>query len=201
MRTYLAALTAAISILLYVSFPAESRTINVRGRVISQGSHEPLEGVTVRNARTERLIGSTNMEGRYTVSVDENDELLFSIVGCESLVEPVKGRLAIDVALFPKPQELEEIIVVAKGLEDAFIIDDAELNVKGNYIHLKKHVKIPHKLFSSNVRMIIQPTIYDVTLRKLSYLKPVVFDGYRYAITQRRMHDFNDSIDPLTPFR
>ena len=49
--------------------------------------------------------------------------------------------------------------------------------------------------------MIIQPTIYDVTLRKLSYLKPVVFDGGRYAITQRRMHDFNDSIDPLVIFR
>lgn len=181
--------------------PAEARTINVRGRVVSQGTHEPLEGVTIRNARTERLIGSTNMEGRYSVTVDDGDELLFSLVGTESLTEPVNGRLSIDVALFPKAEELNEIVVIAKGLENAFTIDKAELDVKGNYVYLKKHVKIPHGFFSSGVRMIIQPSIYNVTRRTLTYLKPTVFDGRRYAITQERMLDWDSSRDPLTPFR
>lgn len=192
---------AAIVAPLTAPFRADARTINVRGVVLSEGSREPLEGVAIRSASTERLIGSTNIEGQFTVSVDENDDLIFSSVNAETLTEPVRGRLSLEVMMMPKPQQLEELLVVAKGMDKAFFIDEAELNVKGNYIHLKKYVKIPHKLFSSQVRMIIQPTIYDVTLRKLSYLKPVVFDGSRYAITQRRMHDFNDSIDPLVPFR
>lgn len=206
MRILKAAIRAAAAVMMLPlifagAADAGARSINVRGRVLSQGSHEPIEGVTVRDAASGKLIGSTNIEGRYTVTIDDSGELIFSLMGAESVTEPVRGRLSIDVAMFPKPQELDEIVVVAKGLEDAFTIDDAELDVKGNYIHLKKRVKIPHKFFSSSVRMIIQPTIYDVTARSLTYLRPVVFDGFRYAATQRRMYDFNDSIDPLTPFR
>lgn len=204
MHKYRAIVVTAVSALLmplFFALPADARHINVRGRVLSQGSREPLDGVAILSASTGKLIGSTNIEGRFTVSVDENDDLIFSSVNVESLTEPVRGRLSVEVSLMPKPHQLEELLVVAKGMDIAFIIDNAELDVKGNYIHLKKHVRIPHKFFSSQKRMIIQPTIYDVTLRKLSYLKPVVFDGGRYAITQRRMHDFNDSIDPLVVFR
>ncbi len=197
---------AAITILtlvmsLYGGSTMEARTINVRGKVVRQGTHDPIEGVTIRNAETDKLVGTTNMEGQFTVSVDDAGSLLFSIMGSEDLTLPVDGQLNMTVALFPKAHELEEVTVVAKGLSNALVIEPAELDVKGNYIYLKKHVKIPHKLFSSGVRMIIQPTIYNVSTRHLSYLKPVVFDGKRYAITQRRMYDWKEDLDSLTPYR
>ncbi len=195
----LAALTLLVS--LAGALPAASRAINVRGSVARQGANEPLEGVTIRNAETGHLIGTTNMEGKFTVSVEDTGSLLFSLIGCEDLTVPVDGRHTMQVALFPKTHELEEVMVVAKAKSDALVIDPAELDVKGNYIYLKKHVKIPHRIFSSNMRMIIQPTIYNVTERHLYYLKPVVFDGYRYAITQRRMYDWDEKLDSLTPFR
>jgi len=197
------AVVAAMSLLVSIFSPIalHARTINVRGTVVSQGSHEPIEGVTIRNAATDRLIGTTNMEGKFTVSIDDAGSLLFSIMGSEDLTVPVEGRLNMNVALFPKAHELDEVVVVAKGLSNALVIEPAELDVKGNFIYLKKHVKIPHKLFSSSVRMIIQPTIYNVTERRLSYLKPVVFDGHRYAITQRRMYDWKEELDSLTPYR
>lgn len=182
--------------------PAVSgRTINVRGRVVSAGSNEPLQGVTIRNAQTEHLVGTTNIEGKFTVSVDDAGTLLFSIMGYEEVKEPVDGRMQLDVDLLPKAKELEEVVVTAKSSSNVMTIDPAELDVIGNYIHLKKRVKIPHKLFSSNVRMIIQPTIYNVTRKHLSYLAPVVFDGHRYAITQTRMLDWKPELDPLTPYR
>lgn len=180
--------------------PIYGRTINVRGTVIQQGSREPIEGVAIYNAETNRLIGSTNMEGKYTVSIDDSGTLLFTILGSQDLTEPVNGRLAIDVALFPEAKELEEVVITAKGVAKGLVIEPADLDLKGNYIYLKKHVKIPHRIFASDVRMIIQPGIYNVTRRSLTYLKPVVFDGFRYDITQKRMHDWKPETDPLRPY-
>ncbi|MDE6490029.1 MAG: hypothetical protein K2L49_02595 [Muribaculaceae bacterium] len=180
--------------------PINARTINVRGTVIQQGSREPIEGVAIYNAVTDRLIGTTNMEGKYTVSIDDEGTLLFSILGSQDLTEPVNGRLAIDVALFPEAKELEEVVITAKGAVKGLVIEPAELDLKGNYIYLKKHVKIPHKIFASDVRMIIQPGIYNVTRRSLTYLAPVVFAGFRYAITQKRMYDWKPETDPLSPY-
>lgn len=180
--------------------PIYGRTINVRGTVIQQGSREPIEGVAIYNAETNRLIGSTNMEGKYTVSIDDSGTLLFTILGSQDLTEPVNGRLAIDVALFPEAKELEEVVITAKGVTKGLVIEPADLDLKGNYIYLKKHVKIPHRIFASDVRMIIQPGIYNVTRRSLTYLKPVVFDGFRYDITQKRMHDWKPETDPLRPY-
>lgn len=193
-------LKAALTILLMfiAGMPAEARTINVRGTVVSQGSHEPLSGVTIRNADTDKLVGTTNMEGRFTVSIDDNGTLLFSMMGSENLTVAVDGKHFLEVELIPKAHELDEVTVMAKGRPKGLIIEPAELNVKGNYIYLQKHVKIPHQIFSSSSRIIIQPTIYNVTQRHLYYLKPVVFDGRRYDITQRRMYDWNESLDPLT---
>lgn len=195
--------TAALLLLLSLTgvSPLAARTINVRGNVVRQGTHEPLSGVTIRNAESDKLIGTTNMEGQFTVAIDDAGSLLFSIMGSEDLTVAVDGQLNMNVALFPKAHELEEVTVVAKGVGNAMVIEPAELDVKGNFIYLKKFVKIPHKLFSSSVRMIIQPTIYNVTDRHLSYLKPVVFDGKRYAITQRRMYDWHENLDSLTRFR
>ena len=195
--------TAALILLLSLTgvSPLAARTINVRGNVVPQGTHEPLSGVTIRNAESGKLIGTTNMEGQFTVSIDDTGSLLFSIMGSEELTVAVDGQLNMEVALFPKAHELEEVTVVAKGVGNAMVIEPAELDVKGNFIYLKKFVKIPHRIFSSSVRMIIQPTIYNVTDRHLSYLKPVVFDGKRYAITQRRMYDWHENLDSLTRFR
>ncbi len=82
---------SALLMPLFFALPADARQINVRGRVLSQGSRESLDGVAIRCASTGKLIGSTNIEGRFTVSVDENDELIFSSVNVESLTEPVRG--------------------------------------------------------------------------------------------------------------
>lgn len=188
-------------VLLCCVLPVAGRTINVRGRVVTAGSNEPLQGVTIRNAQTEHLIGTTNIEGKFTVSIDDAGTLLFSIMGSEDVTEPVDGRMQMDITMFPKAKELEEVVVTAKSSSNAMVIDPAELVVVGNYIHLKKRVKIPHKIFSSSARMIIQPTIYNVTRRHLSYLAPVVFDGSRYAVTQKRMLDWEPGNDPLTPYR
>ncbi len=179
----------------------QARMVNVRGRVTQQGSGDPLSGVTIYSASDDKLLGVTNEEGRYTVNVDDEDELIFSSIICRDLHEPIKGRLAIDVALMPEAQELEEIVVKAKGSGKALVVEPTDLEVNGNTMTFKTKVKIPKRIFDSQVRMIIQPAVYNVTRRHLTYARPVVFDGWRYATTQRRMLDWDSDKDPLTPFR
>jgi hypothetical protein len=179
----------------------QARTVNVRGTVVSQGSNEPLSGVSICNATTGHLVGSTNMDGQFTVSVDDSAELKFVLMGSESVVKAVNGQLTMTVAMLPKAHELEEIEVVAKSKAKVLVIEPTELDLKGNYIYLKKYVKVPNRLMDSSMRMIIQPSIYNVTRRTLTYLKPAVLDGSRYAITQERMYDWKSELDTLTPYR
>lgn len=191
-----------ISLALLCALPgvAEAADLNVRGKVVQQGPNTPIEGVLIFNAENDKLLGNTNAYGEYDITVDENATLLFAVLGCKDLEEPVSGRLKIDVALFPDAQSLREVVVTGKNQNKGLELPPADLILEGNEISLKTFAKIPHQLFSSSARMIIQPAIYNVTTRTVHYLKPVVFDGRRYDITQRRMLDWNEEKDPLHNF-
>lgn len=179
---------------------AAARNINVRGKVTMSGTGEPIYGVGIYNGSTDKLIGTTNDEGRYTVNIDENGSLLFRVMGSQDQTVDVNGQLSLNVSMQPAATELGEVVVQAKAINNQLITEPTDIDVKGNYLHVKTHVKVPHKLFSSNVRMIVQPAIYNVTRNEISYMRPVVFDGHRYAITQERMLDWDKSKDPLTPY-
>ncbi len=191
----------SIALVAFTALSLHSRTINIHGKVTLQGTGEPISGVAIINAETNKLLGITGDEGRYIVTADSEGELIFSNMSCRELQEKINGRLVIDVALMPEATELEEVVVTAKGNNATLITEPADLDVEGNYLRLKTKVKIPKKLFSSQVRMIIQPAIYNVTKRHVSYLTPVVYDGWRYADTQERMYDWDKSHDVLTPFQ
>ncbi len=184
-----------------ILLPAYARTINIHGLITLKGSGEPVSGVTIYNAKTNKLLGITGDEGRYHISADSEDELIFSGMSCQETRETVNGRLEINVSMIPEANELNEVVVMAQGNNKTLITEPADLDVKGNHLSLKTKVKIPAKLFSSQVRMIIQPCIYNVTARHLSYLTPVVYDGWRYADTQERMYDWDLKLDSLTQHR
>lgn len=182
----------------FMPFAMSAREINVRGKVTHKKTGEPLVYVSVYNVETGKLIGATNEEGRYTVNIDGEGTLEFSILGCEDYREPVNGRLNVDIVLEPSDIVLDEVVVEAKRLGNGVITEPTDIDVKGNYLHVKTHVKVPRELFSSNVRLVIQPDIYNITRKKTSLMKPLVFDGKRYHITQNRMYDFDAAgNDPL----
>lgn len=187
-------------IALAIPFAAFPYDINVRGKVMRQGSHEPLEGVVIFDSSDDRILGTTNAYGEYEVTIDENGTLLFTILASKDKEEPVDGRLHIDVELFPDAQSLRELVVTGKNQNKGVVLPPADLILEGNEISLKTIAKIPHQFFSSNVRVIFQPAIYNVTTRTLHYLRPVVYDGRRYDITQRRMYDWDENQDPLRQY-
>ncbi len=178
----------------------QARIITVTGRVTAQKTGEPMPAVTIYDADTDRLIGSTNEEGYYQFDVDDASVLLFSILGSEDMMVNVDGRQRIDLVMNPTAVVLGEVVVQGKRVTNMVLAEPTDIDVKGNYLHVKTRMKVPRELFSSSDRLIVQPTIYNVTRKKTTYLRPLVFDGFRYAITQERMLDWNRDADPLTPY-
>lgn len=183
-----------------VAASAFGRTINIHGKATIKGSDEPAVGAAIFDAGANRLLGVADDDGRYNVTFESDGRLLFSHVACEDLIVDVDGRLQIDVVLVPETKELAEVVVVAKGREATIQPEPTDLVLEGNTIRLKTRVKVPEKMLDSDVRMIIQPAIYNVTKRHLSYLNPVIVDGKNYAVTQERMYDWNERRDTLTTF-
>lgn len=181
------------------ALPVSARDINVRG-VVSNIDGEPLYRVSIYNAGSNKLVGVTNEDGKYMVKIDSEGELLFSSLGYEEKWVAVRGELTVDVELQPSAVRLEEVVVSAKRITDNVVPEPTDIEVKGNYFHIKTRVKIPRELFSTDARMIIQPGIYNVTREQMIFLEPLVFDGQEYAITQERMYDYDKRQDPLARY-
>ena len=184
---------------LAVTLPLSAREINVRGTVTNLDD-EPLYRVSIYNAATNKLVGVTNEDGKYLVKIDSEGTLLFSSLGYEEKQVAVRGELTVNVELEPSAVALQEVVVSAKRITDNVVPEPTDIEVKGNYFHIKTRVKIPKELFSTDARMIIQPGIYNVTRGKMIFLSPLVFDGQEYAITQERMYDYDVKQDPLAQY-
>lgn len=176
-----------------------AREINVRGTVKNLKG-ECLYRVSIYNAVTNQLVGVTNEEGKYLVKIDSEASILFSSVGYEERLVAVNGQLTVDVVLDPTSIALDEVTVAAKRVADVVAPEPTEIELRGNYFHIKTRVKVPKGLFSTDARLIIQPGIFNISEKAMTYLNPLIFDGKEYHITQERMLDYDLSRDPLSPY-
>jgi TonB-dependent starch-binding outer membrane protein SusC len=87
----------------------------ITGRVTDSQSSEALPGVSVVVKGT--TIGvSTDIEGRYSITVPDDAELLlFSFIGMETQEIPISGRALIDVVLNPETVGLDEVVMIGYG--------------------------------------------------------------------------------------
>lgn len=189
----------AAALLLCFATPAFARKINVRG-IVTNDKGEPLQGVAVYDVETDLLIASTNDEGKFIAVVDDAGSLLFSILGMEDLTVPVEGRLTLDVQLIASAIVLDEVTVRAKAKIKDVVPEPTDIEIRGNYAFIKTRIKVPHRLFDSSCRLIIQPALYNVSAKKMWYMQPLLYDGWRYHITQERMYDWDIDRDPLARF-
>ena len=166
---------------------------------LSGNNEERLAGVTIINKETKKVVGLTDEDGKYSVIVPVNGILNFTCLGYDGQDIKVKGRQIIDVVLVSTAVKIQEVSVVAK-IKNKVIFEPSEIEVVGNYFHLRTRFKVPAEMFSSNTRLIVQPTLYNITRKKGVLLKPVVTDGREYTLTQERMYEFDLKNDPLEPY-
>jgi iron complex outermembrane receptor protein len=116
-RLLVALLVACGAFLLTAPAQAQQRTID--GTVTDAQTGEGLPGASVSVPGT--TVGTaTDAEGAYELSVPADaDSLRFSFVGYQARTVAIAGRSTIDIALQPETREIEELVVIGYGEQQA----------------------------------------------------------------------------------
>lgn len=172
--------------------------IRIQGAITERSSSKPLAGVNVVSGGT--WIATTDIDGKYTVQIAPDAEVLFYLPGYEDVKTKVNSRQIIDVEMSERVHELAEVIVIEKATNKKVGAEPTDLEIVGNYFHLKTKFRIPAKLFKANKRFILQPTLYDVSRKQYRYFRPVVIDGNLFTINNLRFNEFDVATDSLQSY-
>ena len=184
-----------LAAMLLLGADAYAQRMRVQGHVTNQQG-KSIPNVNIIDPVTNERIEISDEDGRYSVLAERHGSLKYTCVGYEDKTVKVGGKQIINVVLKDAVIELDEVTVISK-VKDKGVPEPTDIEIKGNYFHLKTRVPVPKEMFTSNRRLVLQPSIYDVTQKKRLLLRPVVFDGGTYNTTQRRMYDYNIEQDPL----
>ncbi|KAA6335843.1 TonB-dependent receptor SusC [termite gut metagenome] len=94
---------------------AQAKTKTITG-IVTEESNLPLIGASVSVKGTS--VGTiTDLDGKYSINVQENATLLFSYIGCISQTVIVKDKTVVNVTLREDAQALDEVVVVGYGVQ------------------------------------------------------------------------------------
>lgn len=93
------------------TLPAARQQRKITGKVMDEFG-EPLPGVAIQVKGTPRGV-ITDVDGSFSIEVDDKDILLFTYLGMQDQEVPVAGKKQLSVTLKENTDELEEVTVVA----------------------------------------------------------------------------------------
>lgn len=201
-------LGGVVCLLLFIlSSEVSAQRIRIQGHITNtHGKSVP--DVNIIDPITNERIEISDEDGRYMVKAEKSGSLKYTCIGYEDQTVELKGRQVVNVVLKDAVFELDEVTVTSK-IKDKVVPEPTDIEIKGNYFHLKTRIPVPKELFSTNRRLVIQPSLYDINDQKRLLMRPMVFDGDAFQITQKRMYHGNEKNDPLheyivvksTPYR
>lgn len=106
-----------------------AQSLTVSGVVTSQENGEPLIGVTVK-AGSAGVGTTTDIDGRYSLTVRQGERLTFSYVGYRQFVATVKGA-KLDVVMQDDNSLLNEVVVVGYGQAKRITLTGAVSAING----------------------------------------------------------------------
>lgn len=118
----------------------------------------PLSGVSVKVKGTERGT-TTNDQGIFTLSADEDEVLVFSYVGYEPQEIKIGAKTAVNIALVSVAKSLENIVVIGYGQVKKRDLTGAVISVKSDEIK-----KVP----SGNVLESLQGKLPGADITRMS---------------------------------
>lgn len=107
-----------------------AQSVKVIGKVTDK-SGEPLVGVYVLVQGTKTGV-TTDVNGKYTITVPANGKLVFSSMGFADAVQAVNGRHVIDVSLLDSAVTLGDVVVVGYGSQKKTNLTGAVASVDVN---------------------------------------------------------------------
>lgn len=108
----------------------QRQLVTVAGTV-TDSLNIPLSGVSIVVKNNPKIGTSTNEKGQYLIDLpNQNETLVFSMVGFTSLEIPVGGQERLNVMLGRADDDLEEVVVVAFGTQKKSSMIGAVTSVK-----------------------------------------------------------------------
>ena len=102
---------------------------HLKGKVTDK-SGNPLPGVSIFIKGTEKGT-QTDFDGKYFISVEESDVLVFTYVGMKAQEIPVEDKTTLDIVMQEDVAELEGVVVVGYGRQKKSILTSSVTQVKG----------------------------------------------------------------------
>lgn len=93
----------------------QKRTI--AGTVTEAATGEPLVGVSIKLKDTPGIGTITDIDGKFSIEVTNNTELIFSYVGCKTLTLLVGNQNRMDVKMQSDTELLDEVVVIGYGTQ------------------------------------------------------------------------------------
>ena len=133
-----ASLLCKLALIAFLLFPAmnvlQAGTLSaktVTGTVVSAIDHEPLIGATVQVLGTQ-TGAVTDLDGAFTVEVNDDQTLVFSYVGYVTQRIKVGSKTNIHIALEEDNQSLEDVVVIGYGVQKNKLGTGATTQLKGD---------------------------------------------------------------------
>ena len=158
-----------LAAMLLLGADAYAQRMRVQGHVTNQQG-KSIPNVNIIDPVTNERIEISDEDGRYSVLAERHGSLKYTCVGYEDKTVKVGGKQIINVVLKDAVIELDEVTVISK-VKDKVVPEPTDIEIKGNYFHLKTRVPVPKEMFTSNRRLVLQPSIYDVTQKKRLLLR------------------------------
>ncbi|MDE5997696.1 MAG: TonB-dependent receptor, partial [Muribaculaceae bacterium] len=102
------------AMLVCMIFPISLHARTLTGVVTSATDDEPLIGATVSVSGTKNAT-VTDVEGNFTISVEDGQTLKFSYVGFEPYELKIKGQNKVTVKMKESSQTLDDLVVIGYG--------------------------------------------------------------------------------------
>ncbi len=118
------------SFLLFLASTSLMAQIQITGTVYSKDSKETLPGVTVLDEGTNQGT-ITDLDGKFTLTVDPNATLKFSYVGYKPVEVQVNGKSSLVVMLETDTELLDEVVVVGYGVQKKSDVTGALVSISG----------------------------------------------------------------------
>ena len=144
-------------------------------------------------------VAKVESDGYYEIRVAESGGLIFRI---EHLLKnefyEVKGKDELNVVV-ESARKLPTVVVTEKHKE--IKVEDGEIQDFGDFIVVSNKINIPEKKGADNRRLIMQPYLQDCNIDdSVTFLKPIVYNGKDYKLTQERRMGFDMTNDILEPY-
>ena len=190
-RLVLSVMLAIAACTLCPSTASAQDIIRLTGKVLLKTDNEPLVGVNITDAATKRAMATTDLDGRFAFNVRTGTTLKFSMVGIKPQTLKVKNQKYVELTLEEDDINLGEVVVQTKRITDRIMPEPTDIEVKGNYFHVRTRVRVPREMFRHNTRLVVQPVLNNATRGELKAMRPMVYDAREYNRTQDRLYSFN----------